>query len=356
MKRRERVFVGLSGGVDSSVAALRLKQEGHDVVGVFIKVWQPDFLVCDWEKERLDAMRVAAHLDIPFLTLDAAETYKREVADYMIEEYKAGRTPNPDVMCNQHVKFGIFLDFARAHGATKVATGHYARVEERAGRFHLLRGVDTNKDQSYFLWTLTQEQLSHTYFPVGDTAKPDIRKEAAHAGIPTFAKSDSQGICFLGQVDIKEFLSHFAPQVRGVVHNEAGEPIGTHDGAIFYTLGQRHGFTITARDTAQTPHYVTKKDLAHNTITVSTVPRTFSTATDGEISLTAMNEIGDGFTPTMEAQFRYRQKPFMVSYHEQKDGRGILTVPDTTIEFPSHGQSCVLYTGEQCLGGGIISY
>lgn len=356
MKQRERIFVGLSGGVDSSVAALRLKQAGHDVVGVFIKVWQPDFLVCDWEKERLDAMRVAAHLDIPFLTFDAEEAYKRDVADYMIEEYKAGRTPNPDVMCNQHVKFGAFLNFARAQGADKVATGHYARVEEKDGKQYLLRGTDTNKDQSYFLWTLTQEQLAHIYFPVGDTTKTNIRKEAANAGIPTFAKSDSQGICFLGQVDIKEFLSHFAPQEQGMVLAETGERIGTHDGAIFYTLGQRHGFSITTTDTTNAPYYVVRKDLTQNTITVSTAPRTFSAAHEASLTLTATNEIGNGFTTEMEAQFRYRQTPFTVTVTEPKDGRAILTVPDTTIEFPSHGQSCVLYRGEQCLGGGIISY
>ena len=355
---QKTVFVGLSGGVDSSVAALRLKQAGHRVVGVFIKVWQPDFLVCDWEKERLDAMRVAAHLDIPFLTFDAEDAYKRDVADYMIAEYKAGRTPNPDVMCNQHVKFGVFLEFALAHGADAVATGHYARMEERGGTHHLLRGTDPEKDQSYFLWTLTEKQRAHILFPVGDTKKPDIRAEAARAGIPTFAKSDSQGICFLGHVDIQEFLAHYVSVEPGAVLNEQGERIGTHNGAIFYTIGQRHGFTLHEKGTLHTPHDVIDKDCTKNTIVVSSTPRTFSDVSGTSshtITLTSVNAIGEGFNTHMEAQFRYRQRPFSVTLVERENDHAILSVPDAKVEIPSRGQSCVLYRGDICLGGGIIS-
>ena len=182
------VFVGLSGGVDSSVAAARLIDQGYNVVGVFIKVWHPDWMVCNWEQERLDAMRVAAHLDIPFLTCDAEQAYKNDVADYFIAEYQAGRTPNPDVMCNQHVKFGRFLDFATEKGADYIATGHYAQKIDNK----LHRGVDTGKDQTYFLWTLSKERLGKSLFPVGDTPKEGIRKEAEQRGIPVATKKDSQ--------------------------------------------------------------------------------------------------------------------------------------------------------------------
>ncbi len=352
MQKKEIVYVGLSGGVDSSVAALRLKQQGHTVVGVFIKVWQPDFIVCDWEKERLDAMRVAAHLDIPFLTFDAEVAYKEKVADYMIGEYKAGRTPNPDVMCNEHVKFGAFLEFARRSGADKVATGHYAQVKERNGVFHLYRGVDENKDQSYFLWTLSQKQLAHIYFPVGDTRKPKIRNEAKRAQIPTFAKSDSQGICFLGQIDIKEFLSHYVTTEPGPVLNEHGGVIGKHDGALYYTIGQRHGFTTHARGDSSLPYFVIAKDMERNTVTVSNTLPLIDTK---NIRLEAINQIGSGFKNSSEAQFRYRQIPFPVETQVIKNEYAMLTVLKKNTELPSVGQSCVLYDGSECLGGGIIS-
>ena len=343
------VYVGLSGGVDSSVAAYRLKKQGHTVVGVFIKVWQPEFLTCNWEMERLDAMRVAAHLKIPFLTFDAEAAYKQKVADYMIDEYRRGRIPNPDVMCNTHVKFGVFLDFALQDGADFVATGHYARVQNRKGQYDLLRGVDTEKDQSYFLWMLDQEQLAHTLFPVGDTKKRHIREEAARAGLPTSDKPDSQGVCFLGEIDMKEFLSHYVPQQTGDVLNERGVVLGTHDGALFYTLGQRHGFTITTHETRREPRYVIGKNLDANTITVGNAP----VKREGQTyTLAQCNFIGE-LTETLFAQFRYRQKPFAVTLTHD-GGRAMLTVQDTDIEAAPSGQSAVLYAGERCLGGGIL--
>lgn len=351
MKAVETVFVGLSGGVDSSVAALRLKQSGKRVVGVFIKVWQPDFITCDWEKERLDAMRVAAHLDIPFTTFNAEDAYKREVADYMIREYTEGRTPNPDVMCNEHVKFGAFFDFARASGADKVATGHYARVERSGDYHHLMRGKDPQKDQSYFLWRLTERELKHTYFPIGDTEKGDVRREAERAGIPTSAKRDSQGICFLGQVNMEEFLSHYVDRAEGFVLDTRGNTIGTHHGALLYTYGQRHGFSVTTNTEEGRPYYVVGKDMTMNTITVDHTPRMLSTE---QVTLSHLNDIGGEKKSICEAQFRYRQKPFRVSLEREKDDRAILSVLDTHIEEPSAGQSCVLYDGERCLGGGII--
>ena len=352
-KRKETVFVGLSGGVDSSVAAKRLIEEGYSVIGVFIKTWQPDFLVCNWEAERLDAMRVAALLNIPFLTCDAEESYRTGVAEYMIEEYRKGRTPNPDVMCNRYVKFGTFLSYAKERGGMKVATGHYARIEEKEGVFHLSRGVDQSKDQSYFLWTLTQEQLACILFPVGDTNKSTIRKEADAINLPTSTKADSQGVCFIGDIDMKEFLKHYIHTTEGSVLDEAGNTIGTHDGALLYTLGQRHGFTITTDTAKSVPHYVRAKNIDENTITVSTTPLTLS---KNEIHLSELNLIQGTLPPICEAQFRYRQKPFPVQCRVRDDGRAILKVMDERIEMPSVGQSCVFYTGAECLGGGIISH
>lgn len=351
VSQKKKIFVGLSGGVDSSVSALLLKEAGHDVIGVFIKVWQPDFLVCDWEKERLDAMRVAAHLGIPFLTFDAEEVYKKEVAEYMIEEYKAGRTPNPDVMCNRHVKFGAFLDFAKASGADMVATGHYAQVVERDGHFALLRGADEAKDQSYFLWTLTQEQLSHIVFPVGHLEKPAVRAHAARVGLPTATKHDSQGICFLGQVDMEEFLSHYVHTEEGDVYDTEGKVIGTHSGALFYTLGQRHGFSITKADTEKHPYYVVAKDMEKNSITVAITPREVASAV---IELHGVNIIPERLpVSALSAEFRYRQKPFAIEISEE---RGVFTVfPKDPVAEPSSGQSCVLYSGDECLGGGVVA-
>lgn len=350
---QQTVFVGLSGGVDSSVAALRLKQAGYTVVGVFIKVWHPEFMVCNWEQERLDAMRVAAHLNIPFLTCDAEAEYRDEVAHFFIEEYKAGRTPNPDVMCNQHVKFGAFLRFAKAKGADFIATGHYAqRIQGESGP-ELHRGVDTNKDQTYFLWTLTEEQLAYTLFPVGDTPKEEIRAEAEAAGIPTAQKKDSQGICFLGHVDIPDFLSHYIDLAPGSVLNEAGEIIGEHQGAFVYTLGQRHGFTLTTQDVQREAMFVTAKDTETNTITVG--PKVAMSETTEHLRLHSTclrHHLNPG--DSLEVQIRYRQTPFTVEVSDVREGEMTLR-PTREIEQPAVGQSCVLYRGSLCLGGGIIA-
>lgn len=351
--QEEVVFVGLSGGVDSSVAALRLKREGKRVVGVFIKTWHPDFIACNEEAERLDAMRIAAHLDIPFLTCDAEDAYKSDVAEYMIREYTAGRTPNPDVMCNKHVKFGAFLEFALAHGADKIATGHYAQVSQMDGAPTLLRGADAQKDQSYFLWTLTKEQLARTYFPVGNTKKSAIRAEAAAAGLLTHRKKDSQGICFLGDIDIPSFLAHYTELKEGDVLSTEGDVIGTHRGALVYTLGQRHGFVIFNNSTHSTPHFVIERDVAKNTITVATEPP--SIQKDSVIYLTDL-VLRSQITPEtpLTAQFRYRQTPHEVRLTVTADSCGMLTVLKS-VDQPSPGQSCVLYDGDVCIGGGIIA-
>src|SRR3989344_5097892 len=255
--KKKIVFVGLSGGVDSAVSAALLKKQSFEVVGVFIKTWHPEFLECNEEEERRDAMRVAAFLDIPFLTFDFEKVYKREVADYMIREYRAGRTPNPDVMCNKEVKFGAFLKKALSMGADFVATGHYAQNKNLS----LIKGVDPTKDQSYFLWTLKQNQLKHIIFPVGHLKKSQVRKLAEKYGLHTFQKKDSQGICFLGKLDMKEFLQHYIKPKSGRVLDINGKTIGKHNGATFLTLGERHGFTITSKTNHDRPYYIIAKDI-----------------------------------------------------------------------------------------------
>lgn len=349
------MFVGLSGGVDSSVAALRLIKQNYTVVGVFIKVWHPDFMVCNWEQERLDAMRVAAHLDIPFLTCDAEAEYRDEVANVFIEEYRQGRTPNPDVMCNQHVKFGAFLRFAKEKGADYIATGHYAQnIRNQGVPSKLYRGIDSNKDQTYFLWTLSNEQLEQTLFPVGDTSKDQIRLEAEEAGIPTAQKKDSQGICFLGHVDIPEFLAHYIDLSPGSVLNTDGESIGTHKGALVYTLGQRHGFSITTTNNERKALFVIDRDIANNTITVDETHKKSTKDTNSikleQIILRSTIEEGD----LIDVQCRYRQKPFSAKVIGKND-TSLTIEPVEDFEYPAIGQSCVLYRGEHCLGGGIIA-
>ncbi len=347
------VFVGLSGGVDSSVAALRLKKQGFNVVGVFIKVWHPDFLVCNWEQERLDAMRVAAHLDIPFLTCDAEAAYRDEVAKYFISEYISGRTPNPDVMCNKHVKFGAFVKFAKSHKADYIATGHYAIKVDSSHGPELHKGLDKNKDQSYFLHSLSSEQLSYTLLPVGDTPKEKIRQEAARANIPTATKKDSQGVCFLGHIDIKDFLKHYTELTPGPVVNELGQCIGQHDGALIYTTGQRHGFTIHTKSEAREAYYVVSKNILTNTITVSAKKPTLRTNNQLTITKCVLRQniqVGELY----EAQSRYRQTPFKVRVLSVAFDQIELEVLEST-EAVALGQSCVLYTGSLCIGGGIIA-
>lgn len=351
-KAKIKVFVGLSGGVDSSVSAALLKEEGYDITGVFIKTWHPDFLPCTWKEDRLDAMRVAAHLDIPFITFDAEEEYKKDVADYMIEEYKRGRTPNPDVMCNKYVKFGAFLKYTLAEGADFVATGHYARAQD----LRLLAGSDKNKDQSYFLWTLTQEQLKHVLFPVGHLEKPEVRKLAKKFGLPTAEKKDSQGVCFLGKLDMAEFLKHYAEPKRGEVLNEDGEVVGFHEGVILYTLGERHGFTITKKGTNDIPYFVVQKDMRANTITVAHKEQG-SLKGKGEQSLLLENVNWiSGSAPEKDkiysARVRYRAplSPCKIVV-ENNETRVEFLEPE---EPQAPGQSLVVYDDEECLGGGVI--
>lgn len=351
---KKKVFVGLSGGVDSSVSAALLKREGYDVTGVFIKVWYPPFLSCSWPDDRRDAMTVCARLDIPFLTLDLKEDYKREVVDYMVHEYRAGRTPNPDVMCNKHIKFGKFLAFAREHNADFVATGHYARIIEKKGVYLLQEGGDPEKDQSYFLWTLGQDELRSILFPVGGMKKTAVRKRAKAFDLPTAEKKDSQGLCFMGKIDVKEFLEHYIPKAPGNVVTESGEIIGAHDGAMFYTIGQRHGFLIFEKTSERKPHYVVSKDLKANTLTVSTAPENSPSAA-GSVALTQEHWVSGSRPPLgpYTTRIRYRQEKQPCRLEEKDDT--LIAVFDTPQKGASTGQSFVLYDGDVCLGGGIIA-
>jgi len=349
---KKKVYVGLSGGVDSSVSVALLQEQGFDVTGVFIKVWNPDFLECDWQKERRDAMRVCARLRIPFITLDLEKEYKQGVADYMIEEYKAGRTPNPDVMCNKEVKFGAFLKFALESGADYIATGHYVHIKEKEEPIHMYESVDKNKDQSYFLWTLTQEQLKHSLFPVGGMKKDEVRKLALKFNLPTATKKDSQGVCFLGPLDMKEFLKHYVNQEPGDVLDIEGKVIGKHDGAIFYTVGERIGYEVFHKGSADLKMYVVAKDIHRNTVTVSPEPREIESNPYlvSKIKLSKVNWIGTELIENERygCRIRYRQEPISCR------------VEDEYIKFEdlqpgiSIGQSAVIYDGEQCLGGGVI--
>jgi tRNA-specific 2-thiouridylase len=359
---KKKVFVGLSGGVDSSVSAALLKEAGFDVYGVFIKVWQPDIAItggCTWKQDRLDAMRVCAKLDIPFYTLNLEKEYKKEVVDYMIAEYKAGRTPNPDVMCNKYVKFGGFFDWAMKKGADFVATGHYAQVKTNQKKIdqtvELLAGQDKNKDQSYFLWTITQKQLSKTLFPVGNIEKPQVRKLAKKFGLLTAEKKDSQGVCFIGKIDMIDFLKEFIKPKKGNVLNDKGEIIGSHDGIFYYTIGQRHGFNIIKKTTAEERYFVISKDFKNNTLTVSHNPIDTADISSKEIKLKNINWISGqepDFKKDYLARIRYRQPLEKCQLKQQ--GSILMVIFQKSQTAPTPGQSVVIYDEEVCLGGGII--
>lgn len=354
----KKVFVGLSGGVDSSVTAALLQKEGYAVTGVFIKAWHPDFLNCTWKDDRRDAMRVCATLKIPFITLDLEKEYKQEVIDYMLAEYAHGRTPNPDVMCNKSIKFGGFLRYALEQGADYIATGHYAQriaTEEKGeDRYEMVESVDTNKDQTYFLWTLTNEQLAHVLFPVGKYNKSEIRKLAEEFKLPTYAKKDSQGLCFLGKVDLKDFLGHYFKQEKGKVLDVDGEIIGEHDGAWFYTLGERHGFKVFTQGPNEKPLYIIEKNVKENTLVVSNKePKANLLAPFTTIIVKNINWINKiPLGQKISARMRYRQNKIdcMVTKHKQTY-TVTFSQPQSLV---SAGQSIVFYDKEICLGGAII--
>ncbi|MFF2156155.1 tRNA 2-thiouridine(34) synthase MnmA [Paenibacillus chitinolyticus] len=353
---KQRVILGMSGGVDSSVAALQLKEQGYDVIGVFMKNWDDtdEFGHCTAEEDAEDVRRVCDQIDIPFYTVNFEKEYSEKVFQYFLDEYKSGRTPNPDVMCNREIKFGEFLQKGLDLGADFIATGHYARLEERDGEFVLLRGNDSNKDQTYFLHALNQYQLSKAMFPIGHMPKPQVREIAAAAGLATAKKKDSTGVCFIGERNFKEFLSQYLPAQPGDIQTLDGEVKGRHDGLMYYTLGQRQGLGIGGSGTGE-PWFVADKDLERNILYVvqgDKHPRLYSKG----LSATDVNWISTRrpqgeFTCT--AKFRYRQPDQGVTVTLGEDGAAevVFHEPQKAI---TPGQSVVFYDGEICLGGGII--
>lgn len=358
MKTKKKIFVGVSGGVDSSVSLYLLKKQGYDVTGVFIRTWSPDFVECTWRDERRDAMRVCAHLDVPFMECDAVDAYKEKVADYMINEYKIGKTPNPDIMCNREVKFGVFWDFAKSHGADAIATGHYARIESDRTDHQILdiyRGIDESKDQSYFLWTLQSSELPHIIFPVGDLEKSEVRKIAKKINLPTATKKDSQGVCFLGPIDMREFLSHYIDKKEGLILNQKNEIIGHHEGAIFLTIGERHGFTVTKKTDHDQPYYVVSKDIEKNTVTVSTEQKVLKNKNIEFVTIVKTvfrKKINKEKEYT--AQIRYRGEKLVVKIEEDKEAKIAKVFFKSEIPLVASGQSIVFYEDNLCLGGGIV--
>lgn len=339
----KKIFVGLSGGVDSAVTAGLLKQAGAKVTAVFIKGWYPEGMPCTWSSDRRDAMRVAARLQIPFRTLDASDEYKKGVIDYLLAEYKAGRTPNPDVMCNREVKFGAFFDYAMKEGADFVATGHYARTKD--GK--LYRGVDNAKDQSYFLWAVPKEVLTKTLFPLGEMKKEATRKLAEKFNLPNAKKRDSQGICFLGSISVEDFLKGEFGSEPGTAIDEKGNDVGTHSGALLHTLGER----ITLTNAPTGPWFVVKKDIDTNVLTVSHTPHIKSSTL--EMRVTDANwftEPRDG--EELTAQYRYHGPKIQGLF---SGDRHIFKPHPAPAEPIAEGQSLVFYRDSECLGGGIIS-
>lgn len=339
------VYVGMSGGVDSSLTAALLQEQGHDVTGVYMKNWTEDLpgMRCPWADDLADAKRVAVQLGIPFKVYDFEAEYKHKVVDYMIEEYQAGRTPNPDIMCNQEVKFKLFLETALADGADMIATGHYAKTE--GGK--LYRAVDDNKDQTYFLYRVTGEALSKTLFPLGKYKKPHVREIAAERGLLTAGKRDSQGICFVGSVGIKDFLSQYVTAEPGdIIDKDSGNTLGQHEGAIYYTLGQRHGLNLGGG----LPYYVVGKDMASNIVYVSRNLNDESMWRK-EVTLSDLHWIDEVPDDGAHVQVRLRHRGALLpaSLHGEVLQ---LEQPERAI---AAGQSAVVYRNQEVLGGGVVA-
>lgn len=348
MTTNKTVFVGMSGGVDSSVTAALLQAEGYNVVGVYMKNWTQDIpgFICPWKEDFQDAKRVAVRLGIELKVFDFEEDYKQKVVDYMIDEYKSGRTPNPDIMCNQEIKFKLFLDAALEQGADMIATGHYARVKDG----QLLTAANAEKDQTYFLYRVTEEALNKTLFPIGEfMSKTEVRAKAAAFKLPTADKKDSQGICFVGKVGIKEFLKQYVTTVPGPIVDHGGATIGEHEGAIFYTVGQRHGLNVGGG----LPYYVTHKDMDANTVYVTTDLQDESLWSE-RIALRDPHWINQ-VPGDKEYQVRLRYRGPLVECTVEHVGDGVVLLLRDKQRAIAAGQSAVVYDGSCVIGGGLIS-
>ncbi|HSW36792.1 MAG TPA: tRNA 2-thiouridine(34) synthase MnmA [Candidatus Saccharimonadales bacterium] len=345
----KKVYVGMSGGVDSSVTAALLKQQGYDVTGVYMKNWSQDLpgLVCPWKEDYQDAKRVAVELGIPFKMYDFEKEYRHKVVDYMVEGYKAGITPNPDVMCNQEVKFKLFLDTALEDGADLIATGHYSITKN--GKLYMAK--DKNKDQSYFLYRVSEDALKHSLMPVGELTKPEVRELAKKLGLATADKKDSQGICFVGKVGIKDFLLHeLGSQPPGLIIDQHGREVGEHDGALFYTIGQRHGLSVGGG----LPYYVVGKDMAKNEVYVTTDLQD-ERLWNKDLQLTSLHWINELPKAKQTYQVRTRYRGPLVNCTLSIRGHKAIVDLAEELRAITPGQSAVIYEGDRVLGGGIVS-
>jgi len=354
----ERVVVGMSGGVDSSVAALLLQRAGFEVVGLFMKNWEDDDddQYCSTREDLVDVAAVADVLGIELEVVNFAAEYRERVFSAFLAEYSAGRTPNPDVLCNAEIKFKAFLDHALAMGARRIATGHYAGVRERDGRFELLRARDRAKDQTYFLHRLNQDQLGRTLFPLAGLHKAEVREIARGAGLAVHAKRDSTGICFIGERPFREFLNRYLPRTPGAIRTPEGERVGEHIGLAFYTIGQRKGIGLGGRSgAAQEAWYVAGKDLVRNELIVVQ-------GHDHPLLLADQLVAGDlawvsgemPAGPDLTARTRYRQADSAARIAAAADGEECRVEFELSQRAVTPGQSVVLYRGEACLGGGVI--
>lgn len=355
-----KIIVGISGGVDSSVAALTLLEQGYEVEGLFMKNWEEDddAQFCSATEDLADAQAVCDKLDIKLHAVNFATEYWDRVFEYFLDEYRAGRTPNPDIMCNKEIKFKAFLEFAQHLGAAKIATGHYARIGNQGDEYQLLTGLDKNKDQSYFLYALQQPALSKSLFPLGAMDKPDVRKKAEEAGLVTHDKKDSTGICFIGERKFSTFLERFLPAQPGVILSDTGEQVGQHNGLMFYTIGQRHGLGIGGRKGGdESPWFVYGKNLPENQLLVCQGHQhpclMAGSLTASQITWAAGHP--PAFPAQVEAKIRYRQaaQPCSLSPLDDEQLAVQFNEPQRAI---APGQSVVFYQDEICLGGGIIEY
>ncbi len=353
-----KIIVAISGGVDSSVAAMLLKERGYRVEALFMKNWNDpaENSECTWESDVEDAMQVCDKLDIPLNTVDLSSVYRNRVFNHFLSEYKNGRTPNPDVLCNQEIKFKAFLEYAETLGADQIATGHYARIARENGVRQLLKGRDKNKDQSYFLCRLNQAQLAKALFPIGELEKPEVRNRAAQAELITHSKKDSTGICFIGEQPFRRFLSQYLPPLPGLIKTTEGIRIGEHQGVFYYTLGQRRGLRVGGiKDATDSPWYVVRKNTDANELIVAQDhdhPLLYSRA----LTASDMRWVSDEI-PCMpfhcSAKIRYRQKDQSCVIEGMENGRYFVSFKNKQ-RAVTPGQFIVFYQQDSCLGGGVI--